>query len=107
MKKRQGTQLRATRHAEQRLKERMGISGKRQVKEVVQLAYATGLCYKKHYIPKETFKFINRKVDEKYFGRAKNWRIYNNYLFLFAKDQALITIYELPKSARVKEVRWK
>lgn len=91
-----GIQLQASLHAKQRIKERMGVEDKREIKELVKSAYHKGLCMKKNYIPRATLWYVDRKVNN-YFGRASQWRIYKGHLFLFNKTLTLLTVYELPK----------
>ena len=94
--------LQASRHAEERIKERMGISGKKQIKEVVQNSYKNGISFHKHYIPKDTLKWISYKVNDKYFGRC-DYRIYRNCLFLYAKNLTVVTVIEIPKHLQIKK----
>ena len=102
------TQLSCSDHAKNRIKERMGVEGKAQIKEIVKSAYHQGLWIKKNYIPKSTLWWIDKKVNRNYFGRCSNWRIYNNYLFLFNRTLTLITVIEIPQNLQVKKKmeRW-
>ena len=97
-----GINLKTSLHSEQRIRERMGISDKRKIKEVCKNAYHNGLCMKKHYIPKATLWWIDKKVKN-YFGRCNNWRIYNSHLFLFSKSLTLVTVIEIPKGLRINK----
>lgn len=98
-----GIQLSASHHAQIRLKERLGIEGKTQVKETIQQAYKKGISFKRHYIPKRTLQFIDGKL-KKYCGRVSinHWRIYQDHLFLFSKTQTLITVYKLPDYVKME-----
>lgn len=89
-------QLKASVHAEQRIKERMNIEGKKQIKKTVKEAYHNGIFIKTHYIPKKTLKWIDKKVNS-YFGRCSQWRIYKSHLFLFSKSLTLVTVISIPE----------
>ncbi len=95
---RRGIQLSTSEHAKQRIRERMGIEGKIQIKETVKKAYNSGLCMKKHYIPKSTLWWVDKKVNRNYFGRCSRWTIYKGFLFLFTRDLTLVTVIEMPKN---------
>lgn len=104
-------QLSCSEHAKQRIKERLGITDKREIKELTKVAYHKGMCMKKHYIPKATLWWIDRKVNQSYFGRCSNWRIHKGCLFLFSKTLTLVTVIEIPKNLIPKKskeelVRW-
>lgn len=94
--------LQSSKHAEERIKERMGLTDKRQIKELTKKAYHKGIFIKTHYIPKNTLKWVDKKVNN-YFGRASQWRIYESQLFLFSKTQTLITVIPIPKYAQIKK----
>lgn len=85
-----------SRHAEMRIKERMGINAKREIENVVKKAYRDGICIQKDYIPGDTLKWIDYKVNKAYCGRAKNWRIYKGKLFLFSRDLTLVSVLDIP-----------
>lgn len=91
-----GINLQCSEHAKQRIKERIGITDKRQIKEITKTAYHCGLCMKKNYIPKQTLHWIKKKVDS-YYGRCSQWRIHKEHLFLFSKNLTLVTVIEIPK----------
>lgn len=93
--------LQTSEHAKQRIKERMGITDKRKIKEVTKYAYHYGISIKKHYIPKTTLKWIDKRIQS-YAGRCL-WRIYKNFLFLYSKNLTLVTVYELPKEVQIKK----
>ena len=97
-----GINLQCSEHAKTRIKERMGITDKREIKELVKNAYHKGMCLKRNYIPKATLWYVNRKVDS-YFGRCSQWRIYKGNLFLYSKTLTLVTVYELPKNLQPKK----
>lgn len=94
------TKLQSSKHAENRIKERMGIVGKKQIKELVQNSYRKGTTFHKHYIPKATLTWVSYKVNDKYFGRC-DWRIYQNFLFLYSRSLTLVTVIEVPKHLRI------
>lgn len=98
-----GINLACSEHAKQRIKERIGIEDKRKIKELTKAAYHSGLSMKKHYIPKNTLKWIDRKVNNNYYGRCSQWRIYGEHLFLFSKTLTLVTVIEIPKNLQIKK----
>lgn len=90
--------LQCSDHAKQRIKERLGVEGKREVKQLTSQAFHHGLSVAKDYIPRQTLIWVNKKVNENYFGRCgTNWRIYKEHLFLFSKTHTLITVITIPK----------
>lgn len=91
-----GIQLQCSEHAKQRIKERMSIENKREVKELTKNAYHKGLCMKKNFIPTSTLWWVDKKVNRNYFGRCSQWRIYKGHLFLFSKTLCLVTVIEIP-----------
>lgn len=97
-----GINLTTSTHSELRIKERLGIQGKREIKEVNKNAYHKGLNIKKHYIPKATLWFIDRKVNN-YFGRCNTWRIYKDHLFLYSRSLTLVTVIPLPLHLQIKK----
>lgn len=92
-----GLQLQCSEHAKTRIKERLGVEDKRQIKEMVKNAYHRGICMKRNYIPRTTLTWISKKVNANYFGRCSHWRIYNEHLFLFSKTLTLVTVLDIPK----------
>lgn len=104
MANKRGIQLSTSLHAEQRIRERLGIENKREIKEVNKNAYHKGLNIKKHYIPRATLWFIDRKVSN-YFGRCNTWRIYKNHLFLYSRNLTLVTVIPLPVHLQIKKTK--
>ena len=92
-----GINLDCSGHAKIRIKERMGITDKREIKAITKKVFYKGLCMKRNYIPRDTLKWIDNKVNDNYFGRGNNWRIYKEYLFLYSKSLMLITVLDIPK----------
>lgn len=90
-------ELKCSEHSKQRIKERLGITDKRQIKEVTRKAYHQGMCIKKHYIPRNLLKWIDYKVNKTYFGRCSQFRVYKNCLFLFSKNLTLVTVLQVPQ----------
>ena len=96
-------ELKCSTHAKERIKERMNIQDKRQIKELTRKAYHNGMCMKKHYFPKGLLRWIDYKVNQSYFGRCSQFRVYQNYLFLFSKNLTLVTVLEIPQKLQVKK----
>lgn len=93
-----GIQLQCSEHAKLRIKERLGIEDKRQIKEITKTAYHCGLCMKRNFIPRSTLWWIDKKVNRNYFGRCSQWRIYKDHLFLYSKTLTLVTVIDIPKN---------
>lgn len=89
-----------TKHAEKRLRERMGL-GKKAVQRAAETAYEKGI---KH---SETTGNLNKWVTSLYFNNktANNIRLYNDKAWIFA-GQNLITVLQIPASLKksVKDV---
>lgn len=94
-------QLCYTEHAKLRIKERMGVEGKKQLKDLTSNAFHKGLSPKKHTIQTDLYNWADYKVG-KYFGRASQWRIYKEHLFLFNRNLALVTIIPIPENVKEK-----
>lgn len=89
-----------TKHAEKRLRERMGLK-KKSVQRAAEMAYEKGI---KHA---ETNGNLNKWITSLYFNNktANNIRIYNDKAWIFA-GQNLITVLQIPASLKksVKDV---
>lgn len=85
-----------TRHAEQRMRERLGIN-KKSIERIAQRAFDEGI---KH---SETKGNLNKWVTSVYFKNesANNIRIYGNTLFIF-DDNKLVTVYYIPRNLTKK-----
>lgn len=83
-----------TRHAEQRLKERVGL-GKKALQRTAEAAYDKGI---KHC---ETTDNHNKWDTSLYFANrnANNIRLYNDKAWIFS-DQKLITVIQVPVSLK-------
>lgn len=83
-----------TRHAEKRLKERMGLS-KKSCKRATETAYYKGLRHK------ETVGNLNKWVTSLYFTNrvANNIRIYGDKAWIFA-GRTLLTVLQVPNSLK-------
>lgn len=83
-----------TKHAEKRLRERLGLN-KKAVQRAAEMAYEKGI---KHA---ETHGNLNKWVTSLYFNNksANNIRIYNDKAWIFA-DQNLITVFQIPTSLK-------
>lgn len=81
-----------TKHAEQRLKERMGLN-KKVLQRAAETAYDKGV---KH---QETTGNLKKWVTSLYFNNqaANNIRLYNGKAWIFA-EQKLITVIQVPAS---------
>lgn len=102
MSKHHSREIHVSEHAKQRLEERLGIKGKKEVKDFVQKAFKKGVCFRKHHIPKKTLTFIERKIKGNLsLVQMSKWRIYKGNLLLFSNSLKLITIYPLPKELDV------
>lgn len=90
--------LTASTHAKIKIKERMGIEGKREIKQLIKDSYHKGASIYKHWIPRDTLRWVKKKLSKNYFNRCKNhWRIYKGHLFLFSNNLTLITVIPVPK----------
>ena len=96
-------QLRCSEHAKIRIKERMGIEGKKEIKEITKSAYHKGLSMKKHYLPRNLLNWVDNKVNKKYHGRCSQFRIYEGNLFLFSKSLTLVTVIPVPRKLQPKK----
>ena len=89
-----------TKHAEKRLRERMGL-GKKAVQRAAETAYEKGI---KHA---ETTGNLNKWITSLYFNNktANNIRLYNDKAWIFA-GKNLITVLQIPASLKksVKDV---
>jgi len=83
-----------TKHAEKRLKERIGLN-----KKVLQRAAET--AYEKGIRHNETIGNLNKWVTAKFFQNtnANNIRLYNDKAWIFAGDR-LITVIQIPSSLK-------
>lgn len=83
-----------TRHAEKRLKERIGLS-KKALQRAAETAYDKGV---KHH---ETTGNLNKWVTSLYFNNcaANNIRLYNDKAWIFA-GQNLVTVIQVPASLK-------
>lgn len=83
-----------TKHAEERLKERIGL-GKKALQRAAEAAYEKGV---KH---SETTGNLNKWVTSLYFRNpeANNIRLYNDKAWIFA-GQKLITVIQVPASLK-------
>lgn len=81
-----------TKHGEQRLKERTGNSKKNT--RILQLALERGLRHK------DTKGQLSKYITKLFFKNktACNVRVYQGKVFLFTRDETLITVLELPKN---------
>jgi hypothetical protein len=79
-----------TKHAEKRMRERMGIN-KRSVQKVAQKALEQGLSHS------ETKGQLRRYLDKQaiVFGWKCKWRISDNNIFAFTFDDILMTVLPL------------
>lgn len=80
-----------TRHAEQRIRERMGLN-KKSIERMAQKAYDNGI---KH---SETKGRLRKYITKVYFQNenANNIRLYGNMLYIFSNER-LITVFYLPR----------
>ena len=89
-----------TKHAEKRLRERMGL-GKKAVQRAAEMAFDKGI---KHA---ETTGNLNKWITSLYFNNktANNIRLYNDKAWIFA-GKNLITVLQIPASLKksVKDV---
>lgn len=99
-------QLKCSEHAKIRIKERMGITGKREVKDLTRNAFHKGLSMKKHYLPRNLLNWVDNKVNKKYHGRCSQFRIYNGNLFLFSKSLTLVTVIPVPKKLQPQKANY-
>lgn len=83
-----------TKHAEQRLKERVGLN-KKALQRAAEAAYDKGI---KH---QETTGSLKKWVTSLYFNNkaANNIRLYNEKAWIFT-DQKLITVIPMPVSLK-------
>lgn len=83
-----------TKHAEKRLRERMGL-GKRAIQRAAETAFDKGI---KHA---ETTGNLNKWVTSLYFNNktANNIRLYNDKAWIFA-GKNLITVLQIPASLK-------
>lgn len=85
---------RITKHAEQRIRERVGLP-KQAINRNAERALENGLTHK------EVSGSICRYADKLYlqYRKANNIRFYGNQIYLF-KDNILITVLPLPQKYR-------
>ena len=83
-----------TKHAEQRLKERVGLS-KKALQRAADTAFEKGIRHN------ETIGDLNKWVTSKFFQNtnANNIRLYNDKAWIFAGDR-LITVIQIPASLK-------
>ncbi len=81
-----------TKHAEQRLKERVGLN-KKALQRAAEAAYSKGIRHQ------ETTGNLKKWVTSLYFNNkaANNIRLYNGKAWIFA-EQKLITVIQVPAS---------
>lgn len=79
-----------TRHAEQRMRERLGLN-KKSIERMAQRAYESGMHHN------ETKGNLNKWITSIYFKNknANNIRIYGNMLYIFCND-ILVTVFQIP-----------
>lgn len=79
-----------TRHAEQRMRERLGLN-KKSIERMAQRAYDNGICHS------ETRGNLNKWITKVYFSNknANNIRLYRNMLYIFCND-VLVTVFHVP-----------
>lgn len=92
-----------SRHAKERIEERLKIKGNKQQKAIAQKAQAKGASKYNAEIPKPLIGYINRK-SAAYLNKAKNVRIYNECIWLFSKNGTLITVLTLDNEPGLKRM---
>lgn len=82
-----------TKHAEQRIRERMGIN-KRAVRRAAQKALDEGAMHS------ECAGAMKKWLDKQAiaYDRKMKWRVYSGFVWAFTFDDALITIIPLGKT---------
>lgn len=91
--------MNVTYHAMQRIKERVGLP-KRTVQRTAKKAFEDGLSYihTKGNL-RNYFEYLYKKTL-----KTPNIRIYGEFVYLFSKDNVLITVFGLPPQYK-KEVK--
>lgn len=81
-----------TRHAEQRMRERLGLN-KKSIERIAQRAFDEGIRHS------ETKGRLNKWITSVYFKNesANNIRLYGNTLFIFDGNK-LVTVYYIPRN---------
>lgn len=92
-----------SRHAKERMEQRLNIKGTKQQKAIALKAQSKGASKYNAEIPKPLIGFINRK-GANYLNKAKNVRIYNECIWLFSKNGTLITVLTLDHEPGLKRM---
>lgn len=92
-----------TKHASLRIEERLKIKGNKQQKAIAQKAQQKGASRYNADIPKPLIGYIDRK-SEGYLNKAKNVRIYQECIWLFANNGTLITVLTLDNEPGLKRM---
>lgn len=87
--------VRVTRHAAQRLHERMGIP-LRSAARVAQNALDRGVCHG------DCTGAMARWLDRQalHYGRKMNWRVYAEHVFAFTYEDVLVTVVQIGKTMK-------
>lgn len=85
-------EIRVSRHAEQRMRERCGLN-KKSVERMAQKAFDRGIMHS------QTRGKLYNWVTSKYFvnQKANNLRIYGDYLYIF-DENVLVTVFRVPNN---------
>lgn len=83
-------------HGKKRIKERVGATGKTDVKRNAKRAWRIGI---KH---SETSDTLHRWMDAEFlkYRTGTNMRLYNEFLYIFGRDNILITVFEVPENIK-------
>lgn len=76
-------------HANERIMERLGIYDQQKLRETAKNAYKHGKS--KRQI-KKTSAYLVEELEKKHEGRIV--LIYHNYIYIFAQDNSLVTVYK-------------
>lgn len=84
--------MKITRHAQQRMEERLNVKGAKAQKKLLDKVLQKGATAVNSEIPKPLVGMIKRKSSH-YLDKSVYFRIYNSNVFLFSKrTKALITV---------------
>ncbi len=84
--------MKISRHAQERIAERLGIEGTKQQRKLVEKVQQRGATAQNSEIPKPLVGMIRRKKSH-YLDKSVYFRIYKECIFLFSKrTRTLITV---------------
>ena len=89
--------VRVSKHAEKRMKERMGLV-KKSTHRIAEKAFNQGTTHK------ESKGSLHRYITDLYlrYRSANNIRIYGKYIFIFSSEK-LVTVMHLPDKLKSKK----